>query len=154
MRVRHTHTHTHTCKHIKRGLYFTYYTRTFVLDTHAYCRHPQSRTIIFDSISDGARVRHTHTCKHPNRRTIISKLLNEDICVRHTHMREHTQRQAHTYMTHTQTLTRTHTHTHTHAVVSTPDWRKKYEMVGHVQYLSNKSRSFALVLSSGFFGQV
>ena len=24
------------------------------------CRHPQSRTIIFDSISDDARVRHTH----------------------------------------------------------------------------------------------
>ena len=66
-------------------------------------------------------------------------------------MREHTQRQAHTYMTHTQTLTRTHTHTHTHTVVSTPDRKKKYEMVGHAQYLSKESRSFVLALSSGFF---
>ena len=72
-------------------------------------------------------------------------------------MREHTQRQAHTYMTHTHMTrphtnththahTYTHTHTHTHAVVSTPDRRKKYEMVGHAQYLSKKSAKFRFFL--------
>ena len=100
-----------------------------MLDTHATAgTGPQSRTIIFDSISDDARVRHTHT------HTLVStpiedyymyiKITKRGHCVRHTHSCKHSQS------------------------------KEKYEMFGHAQYLSKKSRSFVPALSSRFFGQV
>ena len=87
---------------------------------------------------------HTHTCAN----TCIGKHTHiHDTHTHDTHTHKHSHARAHT---HTHTHAHTHTHTHTHSCKHSQS-KEKYEMFGHAQYLSKKSRSFVPALSSRFF---
>ena len=126
---------------------------TLVLDTHTHT-HTLVSTPIEDyyiKITKRGHLclidTHTHTCAN----TYIGKHTHiHDTHTHDTHTHKHSHACAHT---HTHTRTHTHTHTHTHSCKHSQS-KEKYEMFGHAQYLSKKSRSFVPALSSRFFGQV